>query len=53
MLKSRVLIKLGADQNCIKEGLVLIKYFEKVTERLYGASGKKLDIIVKEKFNRV
>jgi hypothetical protein len=34
----------GADLNCIQEGLVSSKYFEKSTEKLSSASGNKMQI---------
>lgn len=37
---SRVSIDSQADPNCIKEGLIPTKYFQKTVELLYGASGK-------------
>jgi hypothetical protein len=43
-LHHRVLIDSGVDQNYIRESLIPTKYFEKTTERLYGANGRKLDI---------
>ena len=39
-----VLIDYGADLNCIQEGLIPRKYFEKSTEKLNSASGSKLRI---------
>jgi hypothetical protein len=36
------LIDSGADLNCIQEGLIPSKYFEKSTEKLNSASGSKL-----------
>ena len=33
-----------ADLNCIKEGLIPTKYFEKIKESLHAANGKKLKI---------
>ena len=38
------LIDLGADMNCIQEGLIPLKYYEKSSERLTQANGKKLII---------
>jgi hypothetical protein len=38
------LIDSGANLNCIQEGLILSKYFEKSTEKLNSASGSKLQI---------
>jgi len=38
------LIDSGSDMNCIQEGLVPSKYFEKSTERLNSASGDSLHI---------
>jgi hypothetical protein len=38
------LIDFGVDLNCIQEGLVPSKYFEKSIERLSSASGNKLQI---------
>jgi hypothetical protein len=38
------LIDSGSDKNCIQEGLVPSKYFEKSTERLNSASGDSLHI---------
>ena len=34
-----VMINSGADMNCIQEGLIPSKYFEKSTERLVSANG--------------
>jgi hypothetical protein len=34
----------GADLNCIQEGLIPTKYFEKSTERLNSANGSKMHI---------
>ncbi|XLT79813.1 hypothetical protein HN873_001566, partial [Arachis hypogaea] len=34
----------GADSNCIREGLVPTKYFEKTTERLSSITGERLSI---------
>jgi hypothetical protein len=39
-----VLIDSDADLNCIQEGLIPSKYFEKSTEKLNSASGSKLQI---------
>jgi hypothetical protein len=39
-----VFIDSGADLNCIHEGLIPSRYFEKSTERLSSASGTKLQI---------
>ncbi|KAL4601694.1 hypothetical protein ACB092_10G000200 [Castanea dentata] len=38
------MIDSGADVNCIQEGLIPSKYFEKSTERLVSANGTKLKI---------
>ena len=38
------LIDLGADMNCIREGLIPLKYYEKSSERLTQADGEKLII---------
>ena len=38
------LVDTGADLNCIQEGLILTKYFEKSTERLNSANGSKMHI---------
>lgn len=38
---TKVFIDSSADQNYIREGLIPTKYFEKITERFYGTSGKK------------
>jgi hypothetical protein len=38
------LIDSGSDMNCIQEGLIPSKYFEKSTERLNSASGDSLHI---------
>ena len=40
----KALIDTGADQNCIQEGLIPTKYFEKTTEGLRGANNNKLKI---------
>ena len=34
----------SADMNCIQEGLILSKYFEKSTERLVSANGSQMKI---------
>jgi hypothetical protein len=39
-----VLVDTGADLNCIQEGLIPTKYFEKSTERLNSANGSKMQI---------
>ncbi|XLU34403.1 hypothetical protein S245_070469, partial [Arachis hypogaea] len=39
-----VLFDSGADSNCIKEGLIPTKYFEKSTERLSSITGERLSI---------
>ena len=38
------LIDSGADMNCIREGLIPLKYYEKSSERLTQADGEKLII---------
>ena len=38
------LIDSGADMNCIQEGLIPLKYYEKLSERLTQANGEKLII---------
>ena len=38
------LFDIGADSNCILEGLVPIKFFEKTLEKLSKANGSKLKI---------
>ena len=38
------LIDLGANMNCIQEGLIPLKYYEKSSERLTQANGEKLII---------
>ena len=43
-LHSMALIDTGADQNCIQEGLIPTKYYEKTSERLSAANGSKLSI---------
>ena len=43
-LNSIALIDTGADQNCIQEGLIPTKYYEKTSERLSAANGSKLSI---------
>ena len=40
----KALINTGADQNCIQEGLIPTKYFEKTTEGLRGANNNRLKI---------
>ena len=39
-----VLIDLGADMNCIQEGLIPIKYYEKIGQKLFAANKGKLEI---------
>ena len=38
------LIDSGADMNCIQQGLIPLKYYEKSSERLTQANGEKLII---------
>ena len=38
------LIDLGADMNCIQEGLIPLKYYEKLSEKLTQANGENLMI---------
>ena len=38
------MINSGADMNCIQEGLIPSKYFEKSTERLVSANGSQMKI---------
>ena len=38
------MINSGADMNCIQEGLIPSKYFEKSTERLVSANGTQMKI---------
>jgi hypothetical protein len=38
------LLDTGADSNCIQEGLIPTKYYEKTTEKLLQASGTSLNI---------
>ena len=38
------MINSGANMNCIQEGLIPLKYYEKSSERLTHANGKKLII---------
>ena len=38
------LIDSGADVNCIQEGLMLIKYYERTTEGVTSANGSKMNI---------
>ena len=38
------MIDSGADMNCIQEGLIPSKYFEKSTERLVFANGSQMKI---------
>jgi hypothetical protein len=38
------LLDIGADSNCIQEGLIPTKYYEKTTEKLSQASGTSLNI---------
>ena len=38
------MIDSGADMNCIQEGLIPSKYFEKSTERLVSANGSQMKI---------
>ena len=38
------MIDSGADMNCIQEGLIPSKYFEKSIERLVSANGSQMKI---------
>ncbi|XP_016178025.1 uncharacterized protein LOC107620369 [Arachis ipaensis] len=44
VLETIALFDSGADSNCIKEGLIPTKYFEKTTERLSSITGERLNI---------
>ena len=44
VLNTTALFDTGADLNCIKEGLIPTKYFEKTYQSLKSASGDKLNI---------
>ncbi|XP_061372762.1 uncharacterized protein LOC133315201 [Gastrolobium bilobum] len=48
-LEIETLFVTGADSNCIQEGLIPTKYFEKTYERLSTASGSKLQPEVQQK----
>ena len=41
VLDTTALFDIGADSNCILEGLVLTKFFEKTSEKLSMANGSK------------
>ena len=43
-LETIALLDSGADSNCIQEGLIPTKYFEKIREKLNAANGSKLKI---------
>jgi len=45
VLDTTTLFDTGADSNCILEGLVLTKFFEKTSEKLSTTNGSKLKII--------
>ena len=38
------MIDSGADMNCIREGLIPLKYYEKSTEKLFSANGTQMKI---------
>ena len=38
------MIDSGADMNCIQEGLIPLKYYEKSTEKLFSANGTQMKI---------
>ena len=44
VLSTVALLDSGADSNCIREGLVLSKYFEKTSIVMHAAQVSKLDI---------
>jgi hypothetical protein len=44
VFKTIALLDTGADSNCIQEGLIPTKYYEKTTEKLLQASGASLNI---------
>ena len=48
-IEVNVLVDTGADLNCIQEGLIPTKYFEKSTERLNSANGSQM--IIKYEIN--
>lgn len=41
------LVDSGADMNCIREEIILTKYFQKTSNKLKGVSGENLDITYK------
>ena len=43
-LQTTALLDSGADLNCIREGLIPSKYFEKTNEKLRTASGSKMEV---------
>jgi len=43
-LQTIALLDRGTDLNCIKEGLIPFKYFEKTIEKMTSATGSKLQI---------
>ena len=43
-MKIVALIDLGADMNYIQEGLIPIKYYEKIGQKLFAANKGKLEI---------
>ena len=43
-IETTTLFDTGADSNCILEGLIPTKYFEKTSEQLSTANGSKLKI---------
>lgn len=44
IIETTALFDIGADLNCIREGLIHTKYFDKTSESLKSASGDKLNI---------
>ena len=43
-LETIALLDRGADNNCIREGIVPTKYYEKIYEKLSGANGTSLKV---------
>jgi len=44
LITTIALLDSGADMNCIQEGIIPTKYYEKTTEKLHQASGTRLNI---------
>lgn len=43
-LETVALVDSGANQNCIREGIIPTQFYEKTSEQLHGANGSNLNV---------